>query len=492
MTFRRALLYLIILAVGCRLLLMATLPLVDPTEGRYAVVSQEMALGGDWVTPKVWIDGELIPFLGKPPLFFWMAAASMHVFGVNEFAARLPSWLAMVALVALMGYILRRYTDERTSWLAMGLTVVCPVFLGLGGAVATDMLLALFVSGSILVYLAFAREDEPRLRHRWSLLLFAILAGGFMTKGPVSLALFGLPVLGWTILHRKWGLLRHHAWGPGIALFLALVVPWFWLCEVRNPGFLKYFFVNENLLRFVTHDYGDRYGNGHLFPRGSALVMLLIAALPWSFLGPWTWWRARRDSSYRRDELTSLLFLGFLLPTLFWCLARQLLLTYLLPMVPLLCAWLAASLPRNALLYRRSARFVGAALAVLLVGGTLCVPIVSQTRSTKGAVVHGQKRVGSTLVFSRRVPYSAYFYGRGTVLPHPKWGTDEAARQTLLIGESAVLVVTEDQLADLSADMAGSLSTVGTVGRYHLLTTRGLPASASEPTAWIGSPGVKW
>lgn len=45
---------------------------------------------------------------------------------------------------------------------------------------------------------------------------------------------------------------------------------WFAACELRNPGFLPYFFVNENFLRFITPDYGDAYGNGHVYPRGAA------------------------------------------------------------------------------------------------------------------------------------------------------------------------------------------------------------------------------
>lgn len=465
---RNPLLVIIVVALACRLLLLPFLPVVDPTEGRYAVVSQEMVLRNDWVTPKVWIEGELVPFLGKPPLFFWMAAGAMKVFGVNAFAARLPSWLAMVGLLALLGWVLRRYADERTSWLAVGLTVACPVFLGVGGAVATDMLLSLFVAGSILVYAAFASEPDRRLRKRWSLFLFVLLAGGFMTKGPVAVVLFGLPVLAWTIRYRRWALLRDHSWGWGIPLFLALVVPWFWLCQQRNPDFLRYFFVNENFLRFVTHSYGDRYGKGHLYPRGSAIVMLLIATLPWSLYAGWARWQHRRETSWRRsDELTGLLLLGFLVPTLFWCLARQLLITYLLPMVPLFCAWLALTLPRTTVLWRTPGKAVGGVLAVLLAAALVAGGRVSGGQSSKGIVDYALGQPGLPVLIAGHVPYSAYFYGRGTVLAHPKWSMAETVRQALEAPTPCLVVIRRRDAGRLPPEAIPRLRQVASRGSYE-------------------------
>ena len=69
----------LVIALLLRFSIAATLPLVEPTEGRYAQISQEMAFSGDWVTPRLLIDGEQVPFLGKPPLFFWSAALSSEI-----------------------------------------------------------------------------------------------------------------------------------------------------------------------------------------------------------------------------------------------------------------------------------------------------------------------------------------------------------------------------------------------------------------------------
>ncbi|HEU6454869.1 MAG TPA: glycosyltransferase family 39 protein, partial [Roseateles sp.] len=78
---------LLVLLVLARLSAMAWLPLMDTTEARYGDIGRRMAALGDWVTP--WFD-EGVPFWGKPPLSFWLTAASMRLFGLSEFAARLP------------------------------------------------------------------------------------------------------------------------------------------------------------------------------------------------------------------------------------------------------------------------------------------------------------------------------------------------------------------------------------------------------------------
>ncbi|MDD2456153.1 MAG: glycosyltransferase family 39 protein, partial [Kiritimatiellae bacterium] len=297
----------------------AILPLTDATEGRYAQVAQEMAVTGDWVTPRVWMNETHLPFLGKPPLFFWASAGAIKIFWQNEFAARLPSVLAAVALLGLLYSVMGRYGGAGSGLLSVLLTASCGFFAAVAGSVSVDMLFSACVAGSLLAYFAFISETDRLIRRRWSLLVFVLLALGFLTKGPVAVVLFGLPVLVWTMRWRGWPRLREHRWLAGTLLFLVLVVPWFLLCEVRNPGFIKYFFVNENLLRFVTHDYGDAYGSGHLYPRGSALLMFVVAAAPWSLFGLWlvfSRWRAIKDVC-QANRQAGFLFLSFAAGILF-------------------------------------------------------------------------------------------------------------------------------------------------------------------------------
>ncbi|MEM5775310.1 MAG: MFS transporter, partial [Anaerolineaceae bacterium] len=84
--------------LALRLLAMAMMPFADTSEPRYAEIARLMATTGDWITP--WFEpGE--PFWGKPPLAFWAQALSIRLFGLSELAVRLPSWLAMLGVLAL-------------------------------------------------------------------------------------------------------------------------------------------------------------------------------------------------------------------------------------------------------------------------------------------------------------------------------------------------------------------------------------------------------
>ncbi|MCK5801248.1 MAG: glycosyltransferase family 39 protein [Lentisphaeria bacterium] len=438
----RKLLLATLLVLAVRLALLPLLPLTDPTEGRYATIGQEMTLGGDWVTPRVWIGAEKIPFLGKPPLHFWMTAACMKLLGVNEVSARLPAFLATLGLLVILWLVIRRRHGAETAASAVGITATCGVFWALAGAVATDMTLAATSCAATLCYMAFLQSDERRERTQWSLAVFFFLGLAFMTKGPVALILFGLPIFLWTLLNRQWQTLWGHAWLRGMLIFLVITVPWFALCELRNPGFCRYFFINENLLRFLTPAYGDRYGNGHIYPRGSAIVMMLLASMPWSLVALVQLWHLRgkrKWSAMVRNPVTGIALLGVVSITLFWCLARQLLITYLLPAVPLLAVWVALQIKSR----ERLLACVWAYGGICLVGTFIAVPLLWGDRSLKHALAQLDRNSPTKeqlLVFVRRTPYSAFFYARGRVVAHPKEGVGASVERAVALDDPCVLV----------------------------------------------------
>jgi len=467
--------FILAVALLARCAAMCLLPLTDPTEGRYAQVSQEMVATGDWVTPRIWMNETHLPFMGKPPLFFWFAAGAMKLFGVNEFAARLPSLAAALLLLALLYIVLDRYGCG-SGLAGVLITASCGFFFAVSGVVAVDMLLSACVAGSLLAFFAFACEPSRRIRQRWSLLVFFLLAMGFLTKGPVAIVLFGLPVLAWTVRWRQWTLLRSHRWVSGILLFLALVVPWFVLCEARNPGFLKYFFLNENLLRFVTHDYGDAYGSGHLYPRGSALLMFLAASAPWSLFALWQVARSRSAARILTlaDRQESFLFLGFAAGTLFWCFARQLLATYTLPLVPLFAAWLAFRIRHDSALTRKT---VAAASVLLAVMGALALacPLALRETASSRQIVRAARRFADEqafkgpLVFARKTPYSALFYARGWVLPHPKEPLGDTLARCREHAETVLVAVPAKQEGAVVLSLSNSAARVASTGKWSLL-----------------------
>jgi 4-amino-4-deoxy-L-arabinose transferase-like glycosyltransferase len=97
---RRWLTLAVVLLVVARLATLGAYPLMDSTESRYAEIARKMLETGQWLMPQFDYG---VPFWGKPPLSTWLSAMAMAVFGVNEFAARLPSLLLLLSCGALVG-----------------------------------------------------------------------------------------------------------------------------------------------------------------------------------------------------------------------------------------------------------------------------------------------------------------------------------------------------------------------------------------------------
>ena len=334
--------------LAVRLAVACFTPVFDPSEARYAAISANMARSGDFLVPRFTYEGVYQSFDGKPPLLFQAGGVFCHVFGVNEFAVRFFPLLSALLLLAILHHAVRRLGGKAAGGLAVAVCASCVAFYAAGGFCMMDMPLTCCSSGAVLLHACFAQD-----RHKaYSLGVFALLGAGMLVKGPVALVLFGLPVGLDTVLNRRWDVLRAHAWVLGPTVFLCVAAPWFVAMQRQNPGFLKYFFLNENLLRFLVHNYGDRYGAGRETFRGMAIVWTLVVTMPWSLLPLWKGLRrlagrhgARKVclSGFLRG-LPSLLrgrsvfLLGVLAITAFWCLTSRVPLAYLLPVIPLFAA----------------------------------------------------------------------------------------------------------------------------------------------------------
>lgn len=221
--------------------------------------------------------------------------------------------------------------------LATGLCATSVALYATVGFCMTDSSLACCVAGALLLYWRLEGMEGRKPRLFTSLAICALLGVGTLVKGPVALALFGLPVLSDAVINRRWKTLLSADWFWGAVLFLFITVPYFWAVETHQPGFLRYFFINENVMRFLVRDYGDKYGAGRETFRGMAAVWALVVTLPWSlfviFRRPSVWRRAR--------PLGSFLLLSVIVITLFWCLTSRVPIAYLLPVVPLFAAYLS-------------------------------------------------------------------------------------------------------------------------------------------------------
>lgn len=383
----QALWLLVGLLLLTRLFAMAWIPLMDTTEGRYGEIGRKMLVLDDWITP--WHDHG-VPFWGKPPLSFWLTAGSFRLFGLNEFAARLPHFLCGV-LTAVCVWNTARQRAPHEGAIAAAVLASALLFHLSSGAVMTDAALVLGTTmAGCSVWLAIASDDAAqRSRHGW--LAFIGGAIGVLAKGPLALVLIGAPLFLWMLWCRRWMTVwQALPWVRGLLLLAALVLPWFILAERKTPGFIEYFIVGEHFHRFVTPGWdGDLYGNAHEEAKGTIWVYAAGAMAPWTALLPawflWRWGLARRGRqaqdgatwaapksgpwALQDHETGRLVALMALVPLVFFTASSNIIWTYVLPAMPGMAWWVGRSLGSRPMEGLRWA-VVGTATAwVLLVAG---------------------------------------------------------------------------------------------------------------------------
>ena len=363
--------WLILVAMAAvRLALMAIVPVFEPSEARYAAISANMARSGDYVVPHFTHNLEYQSFDGKPPLVFQAGGLFCELFGVNEFAVRLFPFLSAALLLLILYHGVKRFSSPETARLAVVICASCTAFYAAAGISMTDMTLACCVAGALILYRCFL----DGFAWRYAAGVMALMGAGMIVKGPVALVMFGLPVLVDAIVNRRWTGVFNWKWLVTAPLFFLVAVPWFVLVEQRNPGAVWYFFYNENFMRFISHDYGDKYGAGREAFRGVSIVWALVATLPWSLVPLCALFRRFTHSPIRTFEhsnnsLRSFWMLSFLSIVGFWCLTSRVLIYYLFPVIPLFAAGLALGGDRSAL--RKMVSWGAGLSCVVLVGALI-------------------------------------------------------------------------------------------------------------------------
>ena len=179
-----------------RLVLLGAIPLLDKTEARYSEIARLMHETGEWIVLQ--IDYGL-PFWAKPPLSTWTSALTYYLFGVNEFAARLPYFIMNLALILIIGkYVLKNRID---SIILAFILLTMPEFLLHSGVVSTDTALCLSIS---LIMISFWNRMQGG--HRiWGYLFFIGVGLGLLAKGPIVVVLSGPPIFLWLVIQKnKW------------------------------------------------------------------------------------------------------------------------------------------------------------------------------------------------------------------------------------------------------------------------------------------------
>lgn len=326
---RRASLDLAVIIAFCAFLFyfgLGAFGLTGADEPRYAQIAREMLARHDWVTPI--LNGQ--PWLEKPILFYWQAMISYSVFGVHDWAARVPPAFDATVLVLAIYGMLRRIRPGMALDAAL-LTASTAFIFGFARGASTDMPLSASFGVAMLGWLAWFVTRE----RRYLAVFYVFLGLATLAKGPVAVGLAGLVLLVFILVRREGSLIWKSLWLPGMALWAAVTLPWYALVQLRTPQFFHVFFIEHNLDRYATNMFHHRQ------PFWYFAVVLLVGLLPWTafaiagFAGACRRWREARGSE-PAAAVPLFLAIWAAAPVLFFSTSQSKLPGYILPAI---AAW---------------------------------------------------------------------------------------------------------------------------------------------------------
>ena len=400
-----------------RALSLGLYPLYDPSESRYAEMGRKMLETKNWVTPLIDYS---VPFWGKPPMTVWLTASSLWMGGINDFSARLPSFLLSIGVLWIIYHLAKVQRGVEYAKVAVIMLASTVSFFVMAGTVAMDVCMSFGIALAIASFWLALRDDGKAY---WGYLFFIGLSVGLLAKGPISIVLSGISLGLWTVMTGEWKRVWQRVpWIKGTLLMLVISVPWFLIAEHKTPGFLEYFLVGEHWKRFTESGWqGDLYGNGHAQPRGKIWLYWLGAAFPWSLL----FLKAVITALMQKKPLELLrsgdgwrlyCLLWMIAPLMFFTFSANIIWTYPLPGLPGFALLLADWFPL------RSKYKTALALCVPLgffgLVAAYHYPDADFFRSQK-PLVQAYDRLAladERLIYLNERPYSAQFYKQGQVV----------------------------------------------------------------------------
>jgi 4-amino-4-deoxy-L-arabinose transferase-like glycosyltransferase len=325
--------------------------LTGPDEPRYVWIARAMAQTGDWVTPRLY--GQ--PWFEKPILYYWAAAIGFRLHLSTEWAARLPSAFAALAAALAIAWLARRFYGRSENWESDPGLIAPLIFstsvagIAFARAATSDMMFsacitlamacaARLLSDNSVVRAAQNPTRGSRQRQTATLLLLgAFLGAGTLAKGPAAVILAAGAVVIWAAATRRWREAFGFAHPLAILAFCVVALPWYVICALRNPDFLRVFILQHNFERYLTPLFQHRQPFWFFGP------VFLAAMLPWTIL---LWPAAQeglrlwRGKSWR-DSPGFFFACWAVFPILFFSASQSKLPSYILPAIApaaLLCA----------------------------------------------------------------------------------------------------------------------------------------------------------
>jgi 4-amino-4-deoxy-L-arabinose transferase-like glycosyltransferase len=329
------------LALVCFLPWLGSYGIIDPSDGYYSEAAREMVTIGNYLTPHL----NYAPFFEKPILIYWLISASYKMFGISEWAARLPSALSSVGLVALTFAFSRQFVRRRIAVMAALILLTSPLLLVVGHMSLTDAPLA------FLTWIAFAGFFVGLNNKSTVAICLAYVGLGLaiLCKGPIALLFVAMNFIAYVAVTAKdpkakktWlDLVKQIKPLWGLVILLAIALPWYLTESIATNGaFFQEFFIRQNIgraLGVVNHKAAIWF----------YLPVLVAGFFPWTMMLAYlrgcvkeSWLNRLKPSE--QDKLTLFTSIAALIMFVFFSVVSAKMATYLLPVIPAL-AIVAAS-----------------------------------------------------------------------------------------------------------------------------------------------------
>lgn len=304
-------------------------PLFTPDEGRYSEVAREMVVSGDYITPR--LNG--VAFLDKPVLYYWLQASAIKVFGLTEGALRF--WPAVLGILSmLVTYMTGRLLFSRRAGLISAIILATsPLYYGGSHYANLDLEVASFVADSLLCFIAAMEGSLPRLKNILLLAAYTFAGLAALTKGLIGIAFPAMIIGAWILILNRWNIVTKMRLFTGLLIFIVIAAPWYVLVQQANPEFLHFFFVTQQVSRFLTtQDFNSKAAVWFYVP------VVLAGFFPWAiFLAQTIAQKCRlvwQDRQQHGIELYLLLWLVIVF--VFFSIPRSKTVGYILPVFPVM------------------------------------------------------------------------------------------------------------------------------------------------------------
>lgn len=250
---------------------LGTRPLAVPDEARYSEIPREMVVSDDYVTPHI----NSIKYFEKPPLFYWMQASAIKLFGLSEWAMRLVN-ACMALFGCLMTYCAaRQLYDRKTGWLASTMLATSVLYFAMAHFVTLDMTVSVLLTGCLFSFILGTKKKPGKERnvYMWSMYVFSALAT--LTKGLIGIIFPGAIIFIWMLLLNDWRNLKTYCLPTGVLLWLILVLPWHIIVQIRNPEFFHFYIIDQHFARYFT-TYANREQAWWFLP-----IFFIFGLFPW-------------------------------------------------------------------------------------------------------------------------------------------------------------------------------------------------------------------